>query len=123
MSFILAQIWSAAPYNLSAAYNGFFYVGGLVGGKICDMISDSLTERNRGTFEPEFRIPVQIIGSLFCGLGFFIFMWDMNHPTPHGYYLGSVCHGFTAAGVTLTATSSSLYMMWVWSQAKTKKMT
>ncbi|KFY24083.1 hypothetical protein V491_02292, partial [Pseudogymnoascus sp. VKM F-3775] len=119
LAYILAQIWSGPPYNLSAAGNGYFYIGGLLGGliggvggaKLCDMSSIWLVKRNRGTYEAEFRIPIQILGALLLGLGFFVFMWDVNHPTTHGYYLGAVCHGFICAGVTVTSTSSSLYII------------
>ena len=88
-------------------------IGGVGGAALCDWSTKSLTKLNGGTYEPEFRIPVQIISALLYGLGWFIWMWDVNHPTPHGYYLGAFCHGCVCAGITVTSTSATLYILWV----------
>ncbi|RDH27565.1 major facilitator superfamily domain-containing protein [Aspergillus welwitschiae] len=119
LSYILGQIWSAPPYFLGSAGNGYFYVGALLGGliggiggaKLCDLSTNWLTKRNRGVYEPEFRIPAQIIAAALLCLGFFLFMWDVEHPTKTGYFLGSFCHGCICAGVTIAATSSSVYIL------------
>lgn len=134
---MLAQVWSLPPYNLGPASNGYFYVGGkcpesgvanrdttninkgliggliggVAGGWLCDKSTKKLTRLNHGTFEPEFCIPVQIIAAILFGLGWFVFMWDVEHPTSHGYYLGAFCHGSICVGITLTTTSASLYIL------------
>ncbi|KAJ5418079.1 Major facilitator superfamily domain general substrate transporter [Penicillium crustosum] len=77
ISYILAQIWTPPPYNLNAHQNGTFYVGALIGGVISsiagpwlgDLITRKMTTWNRGTYEPEFRIPMMTFGALFCGIG------------------------------------------------------
>ncbi|GME23753.1 Major facilitator superfamily [Neofusicoccum parvum] len=92
LSYVLAQIWSVPPYNLTPEGNGYFYVGGLLGGligglgsgKLCDISSRTFARWNRGVYEPEFRIPVQIIAALLLGIGYFVFMWNMENPTPTG---------------------------------------
>lgn len=71
----------------------------------------TLARCNKGTYEPEFRIPVQLIGALLIGIGYFVFMWDMQHPTPTGYYLGAFCHGCICAGITVTSNSAALYVL------------
>ncbi|KAJ5506600.1 Major facilitator superfamily domain general substrate transporter [Penicillium expansum] len=66
ISYILAQIWTPPPYNLNAHQNGTFYVGALIGGVsssiagpwLGDIIAQRMTKWNKGTYEPEFRIPM-----------------------------------------------------------------
>ncbi|KAH7026872.1 major facilitator superfamily domain-containing protein [Macrophomina phaseolina] len=119
LSYVLAQIWSMPPYNLSPEGNGYFYVGGLLGGligglgsgKLCDISSRTFARLNRGIYEPEFRIPVQIIAALLLGIGYFVFMWKMENPTPKGYYLGAFCHGCICCGITVASNSASLYIL------------
>ncbi|GME23754.1 Major facilitator superfamily [Neofusicoccum parvum] len=119
LSYVLAQIWSVPPYNLTPEGNGYFYVGGLLGGligglgsgKLCDISSRTFARWNRGVYEPEFRIPVQIIAALLLGIGYFVFMWNMENPTPTGYYLGAFCHGCICCGITVTSNSASLYIL------------
>ncbi|QKX54956.1 uncharacterized protein TRUGW13939_02046 [Talaromyces rugulosus] len=119
LSYILAQIWSPPPYNLNARQNGTFYVGALIGGLLSstvspwvgDIIASKMTKWNKGVYEPEFRIPMIIFATLFCGIGWFVFMWDLDNPTPHGYYLGAFCHGCLCAGTTIGMTVASLYAL------------
>ncbi|KAJ5383809.1 hypothetical protein N7517_001720 [Penicillium concentricum] len=119
VSYILAQIWSAPPYLLNASQNGTFYVGALIGGVISsiggpwlgDSIAKKLTEWNKGTYEPEFRIPMMALSALFCGIGWFVFMWDLDNPTPNGYYLGAFCHGCLCCGTTIGMTFANLYIL------------
>ncbi|KAB2578001.1 putative MFS-type transporter [Lasiodiplodia theobromae] len=119
LSYVLAQIWSVPPYNLTPEGNGYFYVGGLLGGliggigsgKLCDSSSRTFARWNKGIYEPEFRIPVQVIAAVLLGIGYFVFMWDMENPTPKGYYLGAFCHGCICCGITVTSSSASLYIL------------
>jgi EamA domain-containing membrane protein RarD len=67
--------------------------------------------RQQGTFEPEFRILVNILAAVILGIGWFVFMWDVNHPTPHGYYLGAFCHACIAFGITIASTTGGLYIL------------
>lgn len=87
-------------------------LGGIIGAWLCNISTDALTKLNKGTYEPEFRIPVQIVAVLLFGIGYFVFMWDLEHPRPNGYYLAAFCHGCICAGTTVTQTSSSLYILY-----------
>ncbi|QKX54974.1 uncharacterized protein TRUGW13939_02064 [Talaromyces rugulosus] len=119
LSYMLAQVWSAPPYDLNAAGNGYFYVGstlggiigGVGGGWLTDVITKALIRANGGVYEPEFRIPVQVAAAASLVLGYFLFAWDLKHPTPTGYYLGSFCHGCICFGITLATLSASLYIL------------
>ncbi|PVH86265.1 MFS general substrate transporter [Cadophora sp. DSE1049] len=119
LSYILAQIFSVPPYNLNAAQNGYFYVGALIGGLLSgilgsilgDLITTRITKWNHGIYEPEFRIPVLLLSALLYGIGWFVFMWTLDNPTPHGYYLAAFCHGCLCAAVTIGSTATSLYIL------------
>lgn len=117
-AYILAQIWSIPPYNLDVAQNGYFWVGAFIGGMLavavgplCDWTARTMARMNGGVFEAEFRIPVNVFGALFCGLGWFLFMWVVEHPTPKGYYLGSFAHGCVCFGISVPSTSAGLYIL------------
>lgn len=117
-AYILSQIWSVPPYNLNVAQNGYFWVGAFVGGilavsvgPMCDWSARTLARLNRGVYEAEFRIPVNILGGLFCGLGWFLFMWVVDNPRPDGYLLGAFCHGCACFGISVPSTSAGLYIL------------
>lgn len=117
-AYILAQVWSAAPYGLDVAQNGYFWAGAFAGGVLavgagpaCDWSAGAMARLNGGVFEAEFRIPVCALGALFCGLGWFLFMWVVEHPRPGGYYLGSFAHGCVCFGISVPSTSAGLYIL------------
>lgn len=117
-AFITSQIWTPAPYFLNIAQNGYFYTGGFVGGvlatvagPVCDWTARTLSRLNGGVFEAEFRIPVNIFGVVFCSLGWFLFMWDVNNPRPNGYYLGAFCYGAASFGISIPSTAAGLYIL------------
>jgi len=117
-AYITSQIWSVPPYNLNVAQNGYFYTGGFVGGvlatvagPICDWTARFLARMNKGVFEAEFRIPVNILGAFCCTLGWFLFMWDVDNPRPNGYYLGAFCYGVACFGISVPSTSAGLYIL------------
>ena len=90
------------------------FVGGMLAvtaGWMCDQTARIMARANKGTFEPEFRILVNILAAVILGIGWFVFMWDVNHPTPHGYYLGAFCHACITFGITITSTTGGLYIL------------
>ncbi|KKY15770.1 putative mfs transporter [Phaeomoniella chlamydospora] len=119
LAYILAQIWGVPPYNKNAAEIGYFYVGALIGGLLGglggailgDASSHVLVKRNNGVFEAEFRIVIQAVGAVLAAVGYFVFMWALDTNHPQAYYIGSACHGLICAGITITTTSSSLYII------------
>jgi hypothetical protein len=117
-AYILSQIFSVPPYNLNVAQNGYFWAGAFAGGvlavfvgPLCDWSARALARANRGVYEAEFRIPVNTLGLLFCGLGWFLFMWVVENPRPDGYFLGAFCHGCACFGISVPSTSAGLYIL------------
>lgn len=63
-SFVLAQIFGVPPYNLSTAGVGYLYVGPFIGGLLgvlfmsfsSDPLAQFIAKKNRGVYEPEFRL-------------------------------------------------------------------
>lgn len=119
-AYILSQLFSVAPYNLDVAANGYVWTGAFVGGllavgvgPLCDATARALARRNGGVFEAEFRLPVNVLGAAFVGLGWFLFMWVVDHPllVPRGYLLGSFCHGCVCFGISVPSTSAGLYIL------------
>lgn len=81
VSFVVAQIFTAPPYYLEAVDIGYMSAGPVIGGTLgsilCGLVSDPLAQalarRNRGVYEPEYRL-VLIIPMLVSGaLGWFLF--------------------------------------------------
>ena len=81
-SVVNASVFTAPPYNFTVSETGLIslspfiltIIGELVSGPLNDWICLKLTERNRGIYEPEFRlvliIPVMILGAVgFFGFG------------------------------------------------------
>ena len=88
-SVVNAQIFTLPPYNFSISQTGLIslspfiltIIGEVVSGPLNDWICLKLTERNRGIYEPEYRLvlilPVMILGT--CG--FFGFGATVHYQT------------------------------------------
>lgn len=84
ISITLSQIFSAPPYNFSVGSVGATnlssfvasVIGTLIAGPLIDGIVKRMSKRNKGIFEPEFRLPVMLSYLLFTATGFvIIFSW------------------------------------------------
>lgn len=80
-SFVIAQAFSGPPYSLTVAQQGYMssgpWVGGILGclfaGLICDPIARRMTKKNKGIYEPEFRLIVMAFVPIFSTIGYFAF--------------------------------------------------
>ncbi|KAL2839389.1 major facilitator superfamily domain-containing protein [Aspergillus pseudoustus] len=76
ISYVVAQLFSPPPYLLSSAQVGYLSAGPFIGGVIGTVLVAQTTDRlviwmatrNRGVYEPEFRLPL-IIFSFICTAG------------------------------------------------------
>ncbi|KAF6809282.1 hypothetical protein CPLU01_15526 [Colletotrichum plurivorum] len=117
-SYILSQIYSPPPYGLNIEQNGFIWAGALVGGllampvgSVCDWSAAAMSRWNGGFYEAEFRIPVNVLGAAFAGLGWSLFMWVVENPRADGVYLGAFCLGCLAFSISVPSTSAGLYVL------------
>jgi hypothetical protein len=120
-AYVLAQIYTPPPYHLNVAQNGFFFTGALIGGilgisagPICDFSARTLARRNKGLYEPEFRIPVCILAVAVFAIGWFVWGWALDHPNGGGsgrVALGSFCYGAICFGTSVASTSAGLYVL------------
>ncbi|KAF6808860.1 hypothetical protein CMUS01_13806 [Colletotrichum musicola] len=111
-------IYSPPPYGLNIEQNGFIWAGALVGGllampvgSLCDWSAAAMSRWNSGFYEAEFRIPVNVLGAAFAGLGWFLFMWVVENPRADDVYLGAFCIGCLAFSISAPSTSASLYVL------------
>ncbi|KAK5367141.1 hypothetical protein LTR20_007468 [Exophiala xenobiotica] len=80
-SFVIAQIFSAPPYLLNTQQLGYLSAGPVVGGTlgcivagwIADPITKYISRRNKGVYEPEFRLTLMIPSAILSVLGYFLF--------------------------------------------------
>lgn len=97
---IAAQIFAAPPYSLSAIGVGNLVgvapfigsiLGTLIGGRLCDYISEFMAKRNGGIFEPEFRLVIMVPFLITMVVGSF----GLGEAVHHGLSL-YVCGVFLA---------------------------
>ncbi|KAH7117720.1 major facilitator superfamily domain-containing protein [Dendryphion nanum] len=123
-AYTLAQIFTPPPYKLTVSQNGFFFTGALVGGvlgiaagPICDFSARFLARRNKGVYEPEFRIPVCILAVILFTVGWFPFGWALDERgrgalSPSAtVMLCSFCYGAVCCGTSIASTSGGLYIL------------
>ncbi|KAH6721652.1 serine/threonine kinase 16 [Leptodontidium sp. MPI-SDFR-AT-0119] len=83
---ILAGVFSGPPWNFGPAEIGYLgagpFVGGMIGsifvGWASDPIIKYMGKRNKGVYEPEFRLIFMSLACVFCGLGMFLFGYAMS---------------------------------------------
>lgn len=117
LTFIVAQVFSAPPYNFDTAQIGYMSVGpaigGLVGCIFCGVVSDplarALAKRNNGVFEPEFRLVIMVFMPIFCSIGYFSF----GHLVAKGEsaYAMAALWGVAFVSVQITANAAGGYIV------------
>lgn len=118
---LVAAIFIGPPYfwgevKAGYAYTGAF-VGALCGFAISGLLADSsvkyLTRKNRGVYEPEFRILLVIPMLIVGGIGLFGFAKTAGNVISgeFSYIVPLVFFGFEVAGMVIGAVASSLYIV------------
>ncbi|GME65294.1 putative mfs transporter protein [Neofusicoccum parvum] len=113
-SYVMAQIFSAPPYLLTASGVGYLsmgpFIGGLLGAVFMGVVSDPLigwaSRRNGGVYEPEYRLLCMLPGVL-SGLGLMLFGHLCEQQA--SYYVTATVHGIDLFGILCIAIASSAY--------------
>ena len=116
IAYVLAQIFGLPPYSLSASVIGYLsvgpFVGGLLGGLVFGAINDPIikfmSRRNKGIYEPEYRLLI-CVGALCIGAGLFGF----GHMAQvGGSYKGTASlHGLVLFGILASGISTTSYAL------------
>lgn len=116
LSFLPAQLFSVPPYSLTTAGIGYTSVGPFVGGALgcvllgmlMDPLAVFLARRNRGIYEPEFRLPLALLGFI-ASAGLFAFGYTAQHQA--SVVLISVVWGVTMFGVCIAVGVTVTYAL------------
>ncbi|KAK3069290.1 hypothetical protein LTR53_012487 [Teratosphaeriaceae sp. CCFEE 6253] len=89
---VLAQLFTAPPYNFSISGVGLVSVSALIGailgafitGPVADWVTKLkfMARRNNGVYEPEFRLTIIIVTLILGGISFFGFGWSLEVHDP-----------------------------------------
>lgn len=115
-AYVLAQIFSPPPYLLTASGVGYLSIGPTVGGIIGALFLGSITDpvikwcarKNRGVYEPEYRL-VAMIPAVFTGMGLMLFGYLCQNYA--SYYATATVHGLTLFGIVAATIGTSGYAL------------
>lgn len=116
IAFVLSQLFSAPPYLMDPTSVGYLSFGPFVGGVIGTVVLGATLDpfiifcarRNKGVYEPEYRLVFSIV-SLTCGAG--LIGWGVvvgKHDSP---YAAATLHGLMLFGVMIACVTSSAYAL------------
>ncbi|TGJ79989.1 hypothetical protein E0Z10_g8777 [Xylaria hypoxylon] len=112
-SVVNAVIFTAPPYNFSVSETGLIslspfllsFIGEIISGPMNDWVCMWLAKKNRGIYEPEFRLPPIIISFVIGVVGFFGFGASIHYQT---HWSGPVlCFGL--ANMSLAFSNASVF--------------
>jgi len=116
---VLAAIFLAPPLYFTATDCGYMYtsafIGALVGFLLCGLLSDwsakHMMKKNKGVYEPEFRLLLVIPQLIFgCG-GLYAFGITTQDIYKYHWLAPCVAFAFVTAGMVCGAVASSLYLV------------
>lgn len=119
-------ILALPPYNFTSATIGYAstgpFLGGLLGFGFMFLVSDSIsrymTDRNDGTYEPEFRLPISMLGLLFTVGGFVGTGYAIRDM--RSIYIISTLWGVSLFGIFIIVVSVGQYTIDAWRQHSTE---
>ncbi|EEA24976.1 hypothetical protein TMatcc_008080 [Talaromyces marneffei ATCC 18224] len=116
-SVVNGVIFVEAPYNFSVSQTGLIslspfiltLIGEVISGPMNDWICVYLTNKNRGIYEPEFRLPLVILTVILGSVGFFGFGATVHFQT---HWTGPVlCFGLANMAMAFASTSAFGYVI------------
>lgn len=117
MSVLAGVMFAAPPWGFDAAAVGYASAGPLIGGAIATVflafVSDPLirymTRRNRGVYEPEFRLLLAVFGGVFSVAGLVGFGHAIEDQ--RSIYVISTIWGLTLFGMSIAASITMGYAL------------
>lgn len=116
---VLAAIMLGPPLFFNEVQTGYMYTGAFVGaivgfliaGLLADSIPNFMTRRNRGVYEPEFRL-VLVIPQLILGCtGLYGFGITADNTYKYGWFWPEFFFSCEVAGMVVGAVASALYIV------------
>lgn len=116
---VLAAIFLGPPLFFNEVRTGYMYIGAFVGalvgfvvsGLLSDWSARWMTRRNKGIYEPEFRIVLVIPQLIFGCMGLYGFGVTSANVTRYGPYVPDFFFGCEVAGMVMGAVASALYVV------------
>lgn len=115
---ILAAVMLGPPLFFTEVETGYMYtgafIGALLGFALAGLMSDSIpawmTKRNRGVYEPEFRMILVIPQLVFGCAGLYGFGITSANTTRYGWFWPDFFFAVEVMGMVLGAVASALYI-------------
>ncbi|KAF1815955.1 synaptic vesicle transporter [Eremomyces bilateralis CBS 781.70] len=119
LGIVLAAIMLGPPLFFDEVKTGYMYTGAFIGaffgfliaGIVGDLVPAWMTKKNKGVYEPEFRL-VLVIPQLILGCaGLYGFGVTANNTWKYGWVLPDFFFGLEVAGMVIGAVASALYIV------------
>ncbi|KAL1844740.1 hypothetical protein VTK73DRAFT_1881 [Phialemonium thermophilum] len=116
-SVVNGVIFVAPPYNFTVSQTGLIslspfvltLVGEVISGPLNDWICLYLTKKNKGIYEPEFRLPLMVVATVLGVVGFYGFGATVQYQT---HWSGPVlCFGLANMSMAFIATCAFGYVV------------
>lgn len=116
---VLAAIFLGPPLFFDEVKTGYMYTGAFVGavvgflvaGLLADWSTKLMIRRNKGVYEPEFRIVLVIAQLVFGCAGLYGFGITGNNVARYGWFWPDFFFGLEVMGMVLGAVASALYIV------------
>ena len=116
---VLAAIFLGPPLWFDEVQTGYMYTGPFIGavlgfllsGVLADWSAKVMIKRNKGVFEPEFRIVLVVAQLVFGCAGLYGFGITANNVTRYGWFWPDFFYALEVMGMVLGAVASALYIV------------
>lgn len=116
---VLAAVFMAPPLWFTEEETGYMYTGPFIGavlgfvlsGLLTDWITKIMIRKNKGVYEPEFRIVLVVVQLIVGGVGLYGFGWASQNVKPNGFVLPDFFFALEVMGMVIGAVASALYLV------------
>ncbi|EEP82993.1 conserved hypothetical protein [Uncinocarpus reesii 1704] len=116
---VLAALFVGPPLWFNEVKTGYLYTGAFIGailgllisGLLADWSAKYMIRKNRGRYEPEFRIVLVIPMLIFACAGLYGFGFVSGDVTRYGWLGPEIFFGLMLIGMVLGAVASALYLV------------